>query len=176
LSVLEDHSILYVLLSAFYMSKEPVPQNHDSVCHTTATLSSKVAPACTMFLCVERSLNTLSCSVHLLYIKNTHPTPDVSGVQITQFLRPCFSAWKDQLILHVLLSAFYISKQVLVHSMFLEYKSHNSCTMVLCVKRSLNILLSLFTLYIYQKHNFSNAMFCLALRDQNFALQMDPKL
>jgi hypothetical protein len=187
-SASKDCSILSILLSAFYMSKEPVPQNHVSVFLTTPTLSSKVQVGRLMFLWVKRSLNTRSYSVHLLYIKllleqrmflESKTYDDLYDVslrpKITQYfiffcppstyqkyssyngcfwspnhtiLAPCFSASKYWSIFYVLLSAFYISKYYTTTRMFLESKSHNSCTMFLCVQKSLNTSSFLSTFYI----------------------------
>jgi hypothetical protein len=97
----------------FLYIKILVPQNHVSVCHTTATLSSKFRGGRSCLSAPKDHSILYLILFSLLYIKISHCTTHVSRVQNTQHFAPCFSASKDQAILYLILSAFYISKILL---------------------------------------------------------------
>jgi hypothetical protein len=71
-----------------------------------------------MFVCAERSLNTLSYSVQPSIYQNLSLYNACFWSPKYTTLAPCFSASKYQAILYLILSAFYISKILLRLRMF----------------------------------------------------------
>lgn len=105
-------------LCPLFIYQNPCPSepcfclSHD--CH----IKFKIQRRTLMFVCAERSLNTLSYSVQPSIYQNLSLYNACFWSPKYTTLAPCFSASKYQAILYLILSAFYISRSLTIQQMF----------------------------------------------------------